>query len=235
MVVLGADLSHWDGTVEWPLVPQDIKFVFIKATEGGYIPDHLADQHYVGAQGRLRGLYHFWRYGCGASTQTNEFINRIKALEAVGGDMELPPVLDLEDCRAPKSSVIVPHIKACLQMLENFDGRKPIIYTSRWWSEPWLGDCSWLRDYPLWVASYTYNPSGQPLAYSMPRGLTSWKFWQYSDKGAIPGIAENNEDLDVFNGTEQELYMFAGMTPPPTLEQRVDKLETWAKAQGYQP
>src|SRR5512137_2836680 len=102
------DCSHWDGTVDPSLLPSDIKFVFIKATEGGYIPDHLAEQHYLSMSGRLRGLYHFWRYGFGAALQAREFIQRIRALESVGGPMELPPVVDIEDTRAPKTSAILP-------------------------------------------------------------------------------------------------------------------------------
>ena len=221
-MINGLDLSHWDGTVVWPDVPPEYRFCLIKATEGGYIPDHLAEQHYIGAQGRLRGCYHFWRYGAPASVQAREFIARIRALESVGGPMELPPVVDLEDCRAPKGSVIFPHIRAILATLELEFGKKPIIYTAKWWTDPWIGDCSWLREYPLWVANYTYDTSRGP--YYLPRGLTKWAFWQYSDKGAVPGIAENDEDLDVFNGTLEELYIFAGLKAPMTLEQKVERL-----------
>jgi lysozyme len=31
-----------------------------------------------------------------------------------------------------------------------------------------------------------------------------WKFWQHTDVGTLPGIKEN-VDLDVFNGTMDEL------------------------------
>jgi lysozyme len=137
--------------------------------------------------------------------------------------MELPPVLDIEDCRAPKGSVLIPHIKACLQMLESEFGRKPIIYTARWYTEPWLGDCSWLKEYPFWIAQYTYNPSVKPTY--LPRGITKYLFHQYSDNLEIPGIAENDEDGDTFNGSLEELYAFAGMKPPMSIEERVSRLE----------
>lgn len=226
-MIAGFDASHWEGTIEWPLVPDDYKFCFIKATEGGFPPDHLADQHWIGAgqQGLLRGAYMFWRYGAPAAAQANEFCSRISWLEAQGGKSELPPVIDLEDTRAPKGSLLLPHIRAVLQIVESFCGRKPIIYTSAWWSTPWLGDCSWMRPYPLWVASYTYNPSSGPISYSMPKGLTEWKFHQWTDNAEIPGIAENDECCDTFHGTLEELYTFANLTPPPTLEQRVTDLE----------
>jgi lysozyme len=222
-MINGLDLSHWDGTVVWDDVPDDYKFVFIKATEGGYRPDPLADQHYIGAQGRLRGFYHFWRYGVPASKQIAEFRSVTAAIEARGGKAELPPVIDLEDFRAPKSSVIIPHIRATLANAELAFGRKPIIYTARWWTDEWIGDCSWLKEYPLWVADYTAVPPAQPNR--MPKGLTNWVFWQWTDKAEIPGIAENNEDRDVFFGSLERLYAFCGIGPVASLDERVERLE----------
>jgi len=224
-MIAGLDLSHWDGTVVWPDLPAEYRFVFIKATEGGYKPDELAWQHWIGAgqEKLLRAPYHFWRYGTSASVQAAEFVARIKWLESEGGKSELPPVVDLEDPRAPKSTVILPHMRAMLAAVELAYGRRPMIYTARWWTDAWLGDVSWMREWPLWVADYTAHPPAVPLR--MPRGLTSWKFWQHMDWAEIPGIAENDEDADVFNGTLDELYAFAGQKPLPTIEERVSALE----------
>ena len=52
--------------------------------------------------------------------------------------------------------------------------------------------------YPLWIAEYGVD---QP---KMPEGWTQWHFWQYSDSGQVNGVA-GNVDLDVFNGTVEEL------------------------------
>ena len=43
----------------------------------------------------------------------------------------------------------------------------------------------------------------------LPKGWFEWTFWQYSDKGQINGI-NASVDLNVFNGTLEELYKFAG-------------------------
>jgi LysM repeat protein len=43
----------------------------------------------------------------------------------------------------------------------------------------------------------------------LPRGWFQWTFWQYSEKGRVNGI-NANVDLNVFNGTLEELYKFAG-------------------------
>jgi putative chitinase len=43
----------------------------------------------------------------------------------------------------------------------------------------------------------------------MPRGWFTWTFWQYSESGRLNGI-NTKVNLDVFNGTLEELYAFAG-------------------------
>ena len=43
----------------------------------------------------------------------------------------------------------------------------------------------------------------------MPRGWFSWNFWQYSESGRLNGI-NTKVNLDVFNGTLEDLYAFAG-------------------------
>ena len=71
-----------------------------------------------------------------------------------------------------------------------------------------MGLPSWAKDYPLWLAQYpnNYVEGSQP---SLPRGWFKWTFWQYSEKGAVNGI-NAKVDLDLFNGTLEELYKFAG-------------------------
>jgi Glycosyl hydrolases family 25 len=63
---------------------------------------------------------------------------------------------------------------------------KPIIYTSpSFWREI-AGDTHEFADagYSLWIAHYT-KPDDPP---SLPGGWKNYSFWQYSDKGQIPGI-----------------------------------------------
>jgi hypothetical protein len=43
----------------------------------------------------------------------------------------------------------------------------------------------------------------------MPSGWTSWKAWQWSDSGSVPGIS-GHVDLDLFNGDEAALSAWGG-------------------------
>jgi len=44
---------------------------------------------------------------------------------------------------------------------------------------------------------------------TLPRGWFQWTFWQYSEKGRVNGI-NASVDLNLFNGSLEELYQFAG-------------------------
>ena len=71
----------------------------------------------------------------------------------------------------------------------------------------------------------------------MPRGWFKWTLWQYSEKGRINGI-NANVDLNVFNGTLEELYKFAGAqaitekTPQKHTVAAGDSFETIANKYG---
>src|SRR4026209_1674442 len=59
---------------------------------------------------------------------------------------------------------------------------------------------------------------------SLPRGWFKWTIWQYSEKGKVNGFGNNvSVDLDLFNGTLEDLYRFAGAqinTEPPKTPQK---------------
>jgi LysM repeat protein len=83
------------------------------------------------------------------------------------------------------------------------------------------GPPAWAKDYPLWLAQYPNNYVEDSKPY-LPRGWYNWKFWQYSEKGKVNGI-NANVDLNVFNGSLEDLYKFAGaeiMTEKPKTPQK---------------
>jgi len=52
-----------------------------------------------------------------------------------------------------------------------------------------------------------YVDGSQP---TLPRGWYNWMFWQCSQTGRVNGV-NAKVDLDVFNGSLEELYKFAGV------------------------
>ncbi len=70
------------------------------------------------------------------------------------------------------------------------------------------------RFMPLWVAHYNQSVT-RP---DMPKGWTTWDFWQWTDDYPSEGWGVESEEIDMnfFNGTEQEFIIRYGLGNPPT-------------------
>jgi GH25 family lysozyme M1 (1,4-beta-N-acetylmuramidase) len=211
--VPGIDVSFWNAGIDWPKVrAAGQRYVFAKATEGDFYADPTFDDNWRGAKaaGLLRGAYHFFRSNVDPKKQATKFIDYVQSMK---DDGELPPVLDLETHDGQAKARIISRAKTWLDLVEEAFDKKPIIYSGQFFlqdhfSEAGGGPPIWAKDYPLWLAQYPnqYVPGMQPV---LPRGWFKWTFWQYSDKGQVNGI-NARVDLNVFNGTLEELYRFAG-------------------------
>ncbi len=241
--VAGIDVSYWEAGIDWPKVrAAGQRFTFVKASEGDGYLDQTFDDNWRGAKsaGLLRGAYHFFRANVDAKKQANKFIDYVRSMN---DDGELPPVLDLETNDGQGRDKVIARAKTWLEIVEAAFKRKPIIYSGQfflqdYFSEAGGGPPAWARDYPLWLAQYPnqYVPGMQP---GLPRGWFKWTFWQYSEKGRVNGI-NANVDLDLFNGSLEDLYKFAGIElnkEPPAAPQKHtvtagDSFETIANKYG---
>ena len=215
--VPGIDVSHWDAGIDWPKVrATGQRFVFAKATEGIVYKDDTFKDNWFGAKsaGLLRGAYHFFRCNVDAKKQADYFIDFVKAVK---DDGELPPVLDLETNDGISKEKIVIAAKVWLDRVESAFGKKPIIYSGQYFLQDYLvqpggGPPTWAKDYPLWLAQYP-NQYVEGMKPFLPRGWFNWAIWQYSDKGRVNGI-NASVDMNLFNGSLEELYKFAGAKIP---------------------
>lgn len=197
--VHGIDVSHHQGTIDWQAVKATetqnypIRFVFMKATEGGDYKDRRFAENFREAReaGLVRGAYHFYNPNTDPIRQADFFISQV-TLEK--GD--LAPVLDIERKPRNKAQLQADLIKF-LNRLEQHYGVRPIIYTSYRYMERYLDSPEFAR-YPLWIAHYYV----ETLSYE-----GSWQFWQHTDYGTVPGITES-VDLNVFNGSLSELQQY---------------------------
>ncbi len=204
--VHGFDVSHHQGHIDWAALsevqhtPFPIRFVFMKASEGGDFSDTAFVHNFNEARknGFIRGAYHFYNPKTDAFRQADFFIRSVK-LEP--GD--LPPVLDIET-RSDNMDKLRRDLKIWLRRIENYYKVKPILYTSYKFKTRYLND-SVFNSYPYWIAHYYVDS----VEYQ-----GEWKFWQHTDVGRLPGIDEQ-VDLNVFNGSMEELK---SMTIPDTLK-----------------
>ncbi len=212
--VPGIDVSYWNSGIDWPKVRADRAALCFCQGQQIDLPIKIPPSMTTGLVPRapvcLRGAYHFFRCNADAKKQADSFIDYVKSFN---DDGELPPVLDLETHDGQRRDKIVPAAKTWLDRVEAAFQKKPIIYSGKFFLQDYLSEAnggppSWAKDHPLWLAQYPnqYVPGMEP---SLPRGWFKWTFWQYSEKGRVNGI-NANVDLNVFNGTLEELYKFAG-------------------------
>jgi len=184
----GIDVSRWQGAIDWPRVPKRFMYARVGA---GFTADATFTANWTGAKaaGILRGAYLYFVAGAAPDLQA-KFV--IDALKADGG--ELPLCIDVE----PRAGETVDKaratasIKNVLELCEFELGYRPIIYTNRVAWEAMTTSPEWAADYTFWLARYSSQPPPQSM---WPRYVKTVRLWQYSNAGAVAGIA-GAVDLD---------------------------------------
>lgn len=199
--VHGIDISHYQSRIDWNTVAdQDINFAFIKATEGEGYKDSLFCLNWEETKrvGISRGAYHFFRPTLNPRTQAMNFRDNVILKPG-----DLPPVLDVEVIDGASKAEIIAGMKTWLFMTELHYGIRPIIYTNLKFYYKYLA--GHFDQYPIWIARYQ--------GFSEPKLAAGkeWDFWQYGNKGRIPGI-KGDVDFNVFRG---DLYELEAMTLAP--------------------
>jgi lysozyme len=202
--IQGIDVSKYQGNIDWNSVAgSGVKFVWIKATEGGDHMDERFQANWTAAKqvGIPRGAYHFV-YWCRPAIEEVTWFEQNVPVEQDA----LPPVLDVESDSESKTchrrleqQQTIADMKLMLEEMERHFGKRPVIYTSVDFYEAILSDGAF-SDYPMWVRSTKHHPS-------VKYGTREWKFWQYQADGSIPGIA-GHVDRNVFYGTPAQWEAF---------------------------
>lgn len=202
--LFGIDVSHYQAPIDWKRVSNaGVVFAILKASEGSSYkdPDFKAWWPAVKANGMTRGAYHFFRPNAPVERQISNFLTAQGNLES--GD--LPPVLDLEVPDSWRNISLKRRIAIVRQWLDAVEaamGIKPIIYLSPSFASDVLGSDPFMRDYLLWVANYGVRKPRVPAPWSPDK---SWTFWQFSEKGKVPGTSGLAVDLDYFAGNLDNL------------------------------
>jgi GH25 family lysozyme M1 (1,4-beta-N-acetylmuramidase) len=208
--VPGIDVSSHQGMIDWSQVAASgQKFVFIRSSMGRGGVDSRFSTNFRQARdnGLLVGVYHLIRPEWRGAEQMDHFLATLSERKP-----DLPLVLDVEldgsDVGKPQPpEAITACVREAISALMERGQRKPIIYTGAWfWNEKIIPSPEW-GQYDLWVAHYGAT------APKMPIGWTDWKFWQYSDRGSVPGV-RGHCDLNWFDGTLSDLLQYASGGQP---------------------
>jgi lysozyme len=196
--VRGMDVSVYETSVDWVAAHgAGIDFAFIRATDGLQYIDPKFPAYWAGAKaaGVIRGAYQFFRPAEDPIAQADLLLDKMGPLEP--GD--LPPVLDVEVSGGLSTAGVEASVRAWVAHVTGKLGRPPIIYAGLYSWHDLTGSAD-LTTSPLWVAQYTSAPCPD-----IPAPWTRWMFWQYSATGAVAGIPGSTLDVNVFNGTLDDL------------------------------
>jgi GH25 family lysozyme M1 (1,4-beta-N-acetylmuramidase) len=225
---LGIDVSHYKNQIDWGRVAESgLKYAIIKATEGDDWVDSRFDYNWSQARkvGLLRGAYHFFRPVKDPLAQAHHFLRMV-------GDIlhetDLPPVLDVEvypsfiknEYKKFSSRDRQQRIRVWLQTIEAATGRTPMIYTNYYSWRDYLGNSESFSRYPLWIAAYKVE---QPKIPGNNWGGRGWTFWQYTEKGVVPGIRNEAAcvDMNYFRGTDEDLKGWLNIEKPRAIPSSV--------------
>lgn len=188
LVYDGIDVSNYQKDINWKATAEDpsIKYVYVKATEGATHKQHRYRANIDNARkhGVKVGSYHFLSTTSSIQKQFENFISMAKPEE-----QDLIPLLDVETHTGWTAKQLQDSVMLFAQLLEDYYGCKPMIYTNVSYFNTLLGYN--FRNYPLFIARY--SKSEPQLNFG-----AKWILWQFSDKGVISGIDEK-VDLSRFN------------------------------------
>lgn len=208
-----ADISSWQGTVNWTQYKAWSSMVAMKATEGtGFTdPRYRANRTGAEAVGLRIVHYHFARPDLnGAQAEATWFF------QVVGNVGDGLIMLDYEqNTPAATAEWAYEWLSKAAQLF----GQTPTIYASTSFVQTHLQGEPRLSQFPLILANWTYDPAARPAC---PTPWTSYLAIQYTDKASVPGIS-GAVDANVWlgpapttGGTVSELLNF------PFVNQRTD-------------
>jgi lysozyme len=195
----GIDVYYKDGVIPWPtLKAAGNAFVIARAAYGD-VEDTRVEAYVDGIRrsGMALGVYHFLRTSKDYQKQIDLMLELIQRLGIGPGD--LPPALDVEDnpvydgpWQTANNDKYLTAVDRWITAVTELTGRTPILYTrAGFWAT--LGNPGGFSHCPLWVAHYG------AVSPRLPAGWTDYAFWQYTDKGSVPGV-NAKVDMNRFNG-----------------------------------
>ena len=191
--VFGIDISHYQGKIKWAKVKEShhpIKYIFIRSTMGKDGIDSKFEENWKMADeyGYIRGAYHYYRPNENSTDQFKNYANKVKL---TSGDFI--PILDVEKSSKYGKKNLQKGVLNWLKLAEEKYGVKPMIYSGRTFYNQNLKAV--LKDYPLWVASYSSKHKVEHL---------KWAFHQFTEEVKVKGI-KGYVDGNDFNGSVLDL------------------------------
>ena len=201
MRVIGIDVSHWEGIINWELAAPGLGFVYYKCTDGIYGVDDKFSLNHIGTRDNFipSAPFHWYQPNQPGKTQAEHFIE-------VAGLGYTKYIIDVEQVPNPPLAQTTNwnNLMLLLRRVKELTGTVPAIYTGYYkWLEQ-IGYRAGAVVYDLLLARYAYakNPVC-PFPWVKP------KVWQFTDYGFWNGC-QTQVDMDWFYGTKEECISYFG-------------------------
>ena len=201
--IIGIDVSHHNGAIDFAALDPAVRFAYVKATEGRDFNSKATESlsRRASVAGLAVGLYHFARPDRnGPEAEAENFARTIEACAREGIAIRLPPVLDLEVSGDLDPETIRDWVE---KFSADFTRRiecpirsRVMLYTyASFWRahvDPSETERERLpRD--VWIARYKASAVD-------PGTVPDWQIWQRSGSGNVAGVV-GRVDLNVARAT----------------------------------
>ncbi|AYF40189.1 hypothetical protein CN246_00040 [Ethanoligenens harbinense] len=105
----------------------------------------------------------------------------------------IAPAIDIESSVTQESD-FKQQVADYVKLVQAHYGQKPVFYVSARMFDLLYDQFS---DYPFWIINYKTKPN-----------IKDWTFWQYSEKGKLPGV-DGSVDLDRYHGSRFAFYFLS--------------------------
>lgn len=222
---IGIDISKWDVSYD-PGPETTPDFVILRAFYGPW-KDPKFDYLMPGVlRTPVRGAYHYLRSDYHWEQQADLFINVVKDL-----DLHFF-VCDFETLYNSMSPTFVAMAMEWMAKVKRVTGKPVLLYTNTSTYDSWIWRYDRYRaaQYPLWIAQYPYfTPDPQTSTPNLPKYRSDWKIWQYSpgeknSEGIKFGVGRRGVDVNVYNGSFEDMVKFFGVNAPPPIEEPLPEI-----------
>jgi lysozyme len=233
---VGIDISKYQGVYK-PQAHHD--FVILRATVGAGA-DPLYEENLFNIGDNAIGAYHYFLSNIDWREQADNLMTTAHDADFFA--------LDFEKIYNEPSAYFAEDARHFVEFVRDDTGKQVLFYSNPSTIQEWMFQYNvcWVRDYAnLWVAQWPYHGWNDILATipddwtwqpRLPAGCEKWRFWQYSGdgnrRGSFEGVESYDCDLDVFNGTVDDLHAWiGGVLPNPVtdrneiIDECIDALE----------